>query len=67
MSNDARFLRNCKMTAVGGSEKGTCVCVHPKECRLRLEPDFVFYRGLARARMQDYLETGELPDEAKPS
>jgi hypothetical protein len=57
MNDAARFGTHCKMTCLGGSEKGTCDCKHPDCCELQDHPKFREYRIKARERMARYLMT----------
>lgn len=49
-----RFLERCKLTCIGGSERGTCPCPSPAHCiEKRVHPDrFSFYR-IEAIRRQD--------------
>lgn len=50
--NDAeRFLQYCRLTCLGGSERGTCPCEHPDGCEERGRPGFAAARQEARERM----------------
>lgn len=45
----------CKLTCLGGSEKGTCVCTHPDECYGARDPGFSEARFEAMTRMSRYM------------
>lgn len=46
-----RFATECRLTCWGGSERGTCECQGPAECRLRNAPGFKPARAEAARRM----------------
>jgi hypothetical protein len=54
MSDDmrAKWLTYCKMTCVGGSEKGECHCKGSKDCELIEHPDYVTKRAEAIVRLR---------------
>lgn len=58
MAGTMRFLSYCRMTCVGGSERGECPCTHPAVCELVDDPDYTTAREAAMARMGDYLLRG---------
>lgn len=50
--NDAeRFGQYCRLTCLGGSERGSCPCTHPDDCELRGHPKFEAERKAATKRM----------------
>lgn len=54
--NEAQlFLTYCRLTCFGGSEKGTCSCKCPNDCKLTGDPRFYYWRIKAQQRMLTYL------------
>lgn len=51
----AKFASQCRMTCMGGSEKGTCDCASPRECEMQESPHFTEAREKAKASMSRYL------------
>lgn len=43
----ALWERFCKMTCLGGSERGECSCTCPADCELQDHPDYERQRELA--------------------
>lgn len=39
-----QFLKFCRLTCVGGSERGTCPCAGPTDCQMKDHPDFATWR-----------------------
>lgn len=39
-----RFLTFCRLTCVGGSERGTCPCSGPTDCQMKTDPAFEAWR-----------------------
>ena len=50
----AKFAVYCKLTCMGGSERGMCPCQHPRDCEMKDEPGFTHARNEAIARMMRY-------------
>jgi hypothetical protein len=50
-STDPKFTEYCKMTCLGGSEKGTCSCKRPEDCELAADPGYAEARQQAKDRM----------------
>jgi len=50
MNTPEKFLVHCKQTCFGGSEKGTCECKGPNDCKLRSHPKFSHYQKQAEER-----------------
>jgi len=40
MNAATKFAVFCKMTCLGGSEKGTCECTHPADCAIRFDDGY---------------------------
>lgn len=40
MSDKTKFLQYCRMTCLGGSEQGRCLCLCPVECEMYQHPEF---------------------------
>lgn len=57
MNEAARFLQRCRLTCMGGSEKGSCPCEGPMMCEERKSPLFSLYRFKAEERMRRILFT----------
>lgn len=55
MNTAEQFLVNCRMTCLGGSEKGTCECRGPINCTLQKHPKYDEYRMKAVTRMAQHL------------
>lgn len=53
-----QFTEYCAMTCLGGSEKKTCPCLHPRDCELQQDPYYAAARNAAKARMARYLRNG---------
>ena len=50
--NDAeKFLVYCGLTCMGGSERKTCPCTHPRDCEMRKHPEFEAQRVVATTRL----------------
>jgi len=49
------FLTHCRLTCFGGSEKGTCSCKSPAECKLTKDPRFSYWRRKAEERMFQFM------------
>lgn len=49
------FAVYCRMTCIGGSERGTCVCARPIDCTLQRHPEFPAARHEASVRMARWL------------
>ncbi len=49
------FTERCRMTCLGGSERGTCPCKHPATCEMQDDPGYPAARDAAKARMGRYL------------
>lgn len=47
----AKFAAYCKMTCLGGSERGECPCSGPTDCELQHHPLYPEARRAASARM----------------
>lgn len=52
------FTARCRMTCLGGSERGTCPCTRPAECEMQRHPLYDEARREAEARMWRYLRNG---------
>lgn len=50
-----KFTSYCRMTCLGGSERGECECRRPAECQLSDNPHYEDARASAKARMIRYL------------
>jgi hypothetical protein len=55
MSNKNKWYRECKMTCLGGSEQGTCQCKGSYQCLYQNDPEYMYYRQEAMARIQRHL------------
>ena len=55
MNSASLFAVECKLTCLGGSEKGTCDCRGPNDCVARNTPGFQLARGKAKKRMGRFL------------
>jgi len=53
---DSKFTVYCKMTCLGGSEKGTCLCTSPKQCHLTTDIEYKHARNEAIARMARHIK-----------
>lgn len=51
----AFFATVCKMTCLGGSEKGTCECKSPAECKAKFDVQYESARREAMERMRRYV------------
>lgn len=51
MTTAHAFGQHCRLTCLGGSERGTCDCVCPNECALKVSPDFKMWRQRAIERL----------------
>lgn len=49
------FTERCRMTCLGGSERGTCPCTRPIECEMQEDPGYSAARDAAKERMSRYL------------
>lgn len=56
MNTAEQFLVCCRMTCMGGSEKGTCACKRPIDCTLQQHPKYDEYRDMATRRMVQHLK-----------
>lgn len=56
MNEATKFLQWCKLTCIGGSERGLCDCHSPAECKLREDPRFPKYRREAHQRQMRHLQ-----------
>lgn len=56
MKNSKLFLEECRLTCLGGSEKGTCSCRGPMDCEARNVPGFNKARDDAKRRMGRWLK-----------
>lgn len=54
MADQTTWLIFCKMTCIGGSEKGECPCERPIDCPMQTHPDYALQRKLATTRMFDH-------------
>jgi hypothetical protein len=61
----AFFAHVCKLTCFGGSEKGTCDCRGPLECKARDHPGFEQAHREAVQRMSRLLQS-ELTKSNRP-
>lgn len=50
MNKATLYLQHCKMTCLGGSERGTCGCLSPSMCKQREEADYKLWRDKADRR-----------------
>ncbi len=50
MKTRAFWATVCKVTCLGGSERGTCDCARPNACAARTDPGFARARSEAVAR-----------------
>jgi hypothetical protein len=50
------FLTHCRLTCLGGSEKGTCECRGPVDCKLQNHPKYDAYRMKSLTRMAQHLK-----------
>jgi len=55
-----KFEVYCKLTCLGGSEKGKCSCKNPQSCKMKDDPDFELMRGAATARLLRFGRRGGL-------
>ncbi len=55
MKGKRKWLEYCKLTCLGGSERGECGCKSPAECELREGGEFDEARQAAKLRMQRFL------------
>jgi hypothetical protein len=53
------FTVRCRMTCLGGSERGECECRHPRECEMQSDPGYPAAREEAKARMLRYFLNGD--------
>lgn len=51
----SKFLTFCKMTCLGGSERGECPCRGEYECELKKNPGYQHARNEAIVRMQRHM------------
>lgn len=56
----AKFAAYCKMTCLGGSERGECPCKHPNACELQDHPEYAGARKEAKHRMLRYLANSDV-------
>lgn len=56
-----KFLVECKLTCLGGSEKGTCGCENRFSCKLQNDPGFQLAREAAIQRMGNFLRNVGIP------
>lgn len=51
MNDAAKFAVHCKMTCLGGSEKGTCTCARGEDCVVQFDEGYEEARAEAMTRM----------------
>ncbi len=53
----AKYAIYCKLTCLGGSEKGMCPCESPRDCEMKDQPGFEEARTEAKRRMLRYIKS----------
>jgi hypothetical protein len=52
----AKYVIYCKLTCLGGSERGMCPCESPADCEMKDQPGFQEARDEAARRVLRYVQ-----------